>query len=127
MQGNEPFAVFCNRIAVGSDRIPDGDHTLPEEYEQISKQMLALLREKKSFFAQYPIPFIQSRFEDLNEVAATLEEKTKDYGGEIPDGLLTYLAYHLYSTEENKIGYNNLPAPQQNIIKVVSCYIILHS
>lgn len=124
---NEPFVAFCNRIAPASDRIPDGDHTLPEEYETSAKQMLAYLREQKNFFGQYPIKSIQHRFENMDEVSATLEEKTKDHGGEIPDGLLTYLAYHLFSKEDAKIAYNDLPTHLQNIIKVVSCYIILQS
>ena len=77
--------------------------------------------------------FIQKRFEDLDEVKETLSKKTVD--GEIPNSVLTYFAYNLYSKfeyDENNnlkpeglVGFNNLQEPLQNIIKVVSVYFML--
>lgn len=134
MNRNEPFAAFCNRVAAHVNvRIPDGDYTLPEEYNTKAKNLLDQLMQKKKGFPTYPITFIQKRFEDLDEVKETLSKKTVD--GEIPNSVLTYFAYNLYSKfeyDENNnlkpeglVGFNNLQEPLQNIIKVVSVYFML--
>jgi hypothetical protein len=133
MNTHEPFAAFCNRVGSGTIKLPEGNHTLPEEYEKTTMKVLQILREKKSSFANYPIAYIQSRFNDMNEVEETLKEKTVN--GEIPDGILAYLAYHLYTKFNpdgtvdpgNGVAYNNLPKQSQNIIKIAACYIILQS
>ena len=133
MRINEPFSAFCNRVATGSINLPEGNHTLPEEYEKTTMRVLQILREKKSSFANYPITYIQSRLDNMSEVEETIKEKTVN--GEIPDGILAYLAYHLYTKFNpdgtvdpgNDVAYNNLPRQAQNIIKVAACYIILQS
>lgn len=133
MRSNEPFSAFCNRVGVGNIRLPEGNHTLPEEYEKTTMRVLQILREKKSSFTTYPINYIQSRFDNMEEVEETLKEKTVN--GEIPDGILAYLAYHLYTKFNadgtidpgNEVAFNDLPKQAQNIIKVAACYIILQS
>lgn len=134
MNRNEPFAAFCNRLAAHVNvKIPDGDYTLPEEYNTKATNLLNNLKQKKKGFPYYPITFIQNRFDNLDEVKETLMEKTTD--GEIPNWIPTYFAYNLYSTfeydddgnlkPEGLCGYNNLPESLQNIIKVVSVYFML--
>ena len=130
MNRNEPFAAFCNRVAAHVNvRIPDGDYTLPEEYNEKAEKVLKLLASKKEGFPFYAITSIQNRLSDMDEVIATLKEKTVD--GEIPDAVLVYFAFNLYSkfNEEGKpvdiVGYNNLKEPQQNIIKVAAVYFML--
>ena len=134
MNRNEPFAAFCNRLAAHVNvKIPDGDYTLPEEYNTKATNLLNNLKQKKKGFPYYPITFIQSRFDNLDEVKETLTAKTTD--GEIPNWIPTYFAYNLYSTFEydddgnlkpdGLCGYNNLPESLQNIIKVVSVYFML--
>lgn len=130
MNRNEPFAAFCNRVAAHVNvRIPDGDYTLPEEYNEKAEKVLKLLASKKEGFPFYAITAIQNRLSDMDEVIATLKEKTVD--GEIPDAVLVYFAFNLYSKfdEEGKpvdiVGYNNLKEPQQNIIKVAAVYFML--
>ncbi len=130
MNRNEPFAAFCNRVAAHVNvRIPDGDYTLPEEYNEKAEKVLKLLASKKEGFPFYAITSIQNRLSDMDEVIATLKEKTVD--GEIPDAVLVYFAFNLYSKfdEEGKpvdiVGYNNLKEPQQNIIKVAAVYFML--
>ena len=77
MNRNESFAAFCNRVAAHVNvRIPDGDYTLPEEYNTKAKNLLDQLMQKKKGFPTYPITFIQKRFEDLDEVKETLSKKT---------------------------------------------------
>ena len=127
---NEPFAAFCNRVAAHVNvRIPDGDYTLPEEYNEKAEKVLKLLASKKESFPFYAITSIQNRLSDMDEVVATLKTKTVD--GEIPDAVLVYFAFNLYSKfdEEGKpvdiVGYNNLKEPQQNIIKVAAVYFML--
>jgi len=130
MNRNEPFAAFCNRVAAHVNvRIPDGDYTLPEEYNEKAEKVLKLLASKKEGFPFYAITSIQNRLSDMDEVIATLKEKTVD--GEIPDAVLVYFAFNLYSKfDENGkpvdiVGYNNLKEPQQNIIKVAAVYFML--
>lgn len=130
MNRNEPFAAFCNRVAAHVNvRIPDGDYTLPEEYNEKAEKVLKLLASKKEGFPFYAITSIQNRLSDMDEVIATLKEKTVD--GEIPDAVLVYFAFNLYSKfdEDGKpvdiVGYNNLKEPQQNIIKVAAVYFML--
>lgn len=134
MNYNEPFAAFCNRIAAPINiRIVDGNYTLPEEYNEFAPKLLAKLKAKKNIFPTHPITFIQSVFDDMNEVINTLKEKTVD--NEIPDALLIYYAYNMYTkrgpngepVEGGEVSYNNLPEPLQNIIKVMSVYTILQS
>jgi hypothetical protein len=130
MNRNESFAAFCNRVAAHVNvRIPDGDYTLPEEYNEKAEKVLKLLASKKESFPFYAITSIQNRLSDMDEVVATLKEKTVD--GEIPDAVLVYFAFNLYSKfDENGkpvdiVGYNNLKEPQQNIIKVAAVYFML--
>lgn len=130
MNRNEPFAAFCNRVAAHVNvRIPDGDYTLPEEYNEKAEKVLKLLASKKEGFPFYAITSIQNRLSDMDEVIATLKAKTVD--GEIPDAVLVYFAFNLYSKfDENGkpvdiVGYNNLKEPQQNIIKVAAVYFML--
>ena len=134
MNRNESFAAFCNRIAAHVNvRIPDGNYTLPEEYNTKAKNLLDQLIQKKKGFPIYPFTFIHRRFENLDEVKETLLNKTVD--GEIPNSVLTYFAYNLYSKfdydengnlkPEGLVGFNNLQEPLQNIIKVVSVYFML--
>jgi hypothetical protein len=135
MNRNEPFAAFCNRIAAHVKvRIPDGNYTLPEEYNESAEKLLAAVMKKKSSFSNFPYAGIQSRFDNMDEVRETLEKKTVD--GEIPDSVITFFAYYMYSKfeydeegnlkPEGLVAYNNLPESAQNIIKVVSAYFMLH-
>lgn len=135
MNKNEPFAAFCNRVAAHVNvKVPEGDYTLPEEYNKKAMSLITKLKSRKDSFPYYPITFIQSRFDDMNEVVDTLSKKTVD--GEIPDWIPVCFAYYLYSNfeydeegnlkSENLMAYNNLPEPLQNIIKVVSVYFMLH-
>lgn len=130
MNKNEPFAAFCNRVAAHVNvRIPDGDYTLPEEYNDKAEKLYRLLASKKESFPYYPITSIQTRLSDMEEVTRTLKANTVD--GEIPDAVLVYFAHNLYSKFDadgnpvDVVGYNNLPEPLQNIIKVVSVYFML--
>lgn len=130
MNRNESFAAFCNRVAAHIKvRIPDGDYTLPEEYNDKATKLFKMLASKKEGFPYYAITSIQSRLDDMNEVEETLKKKTVD--GEIPDAVFVYFAHNLYSKFDadgnpiDVVGYNNLPEPLQNIIKVVSVYFML--
>lgn len=132
MNSNESFAAFCNRIATPiSIRIADGNYTLPEEYNEFAPKFKNKLRALKSTFPSYAITFVQSAFDDMSKVIKTLEEKTVD--GEIPDALLVYYAYNMYTDfdQDGKpipgkvVAYNDLPAPLQNIIKVMAVYTML--
>lgn len=134
MNHNESFAAFCNRVAAPINvHIADGNYTLPEEYNEIAPKLLSKLKIKKNSFPTHSITFIQSAFDDMDRVINTLEEKTVD--GEIPDALLIYYAYNMYTkfgpdgvpVEGGEVSYNNLPESLQNIIKVMSVYTILQS
>ena len=128
----EPFAAFCNRIAAKINvKIPNGNYTLPVEYRNSADKLLAVLKNKKQTFPEYPIGFIQREFENMDYVLERLESKLED--GEIPDSVLTFFAYGLYSTFDKDgkpipgktVGYNDLMDVLQNIIKVVSVYFML--
>ena len=134
MNRNESFAAFCNRVASHVNvKVPNGDYTLPEEYNEKALKLLNKLKECKASFPTYAITFIQSRFDNMDEVIETLKSKTVD--GEIPNAIPTYFAYNLYSKfeydeegnlkPEGLMAYNNLPESLQNIIKVVSVYFML--
>lgn len=132
MNNNESFAAFCNRVAAPIRvRIADGNYTLPEEYNNYAPKLMNKLKASKPSFPYYAITFIQSEFDDMNKVIKTLEEKTVN--GEIPDALLIYYAYNMYTEfdEEGKpipgkiVAYNDLPDPLQNIIKVMAVYTML--
>lgn len=129
---NMPFAAFCNKFAAKTNvKIEETNYTFPDEYYEKARNLLKLLRERKPGFPNYPIKFIQEKFEDYDELISTLNEKLVD--GEIPDVIPVYFAYNLYSEfdkdgnpiEGKMVGYNNLPEPLQNIIKVVSVYFML--
>lgn len=129
---NEPFAAFCNRIAAPIRvHIADGNYTLPDEFDEIAPKLVAKLRAKKSSFPTHPITFIQSMFANIDDVVKELEEKTTD--GEIPDGLIIYYAYNMYTERDadgnpipgKEVSYNNLPDSLQNIIKIMAVYTIL--
>ena len=130
MRQHEPFAAFCKRVAAHVNvRIPDGDYTLPEEYNENAEKLYRFLAAKKESFPYYAITSIQNRLSDIDSVVETLKSKTVD--GEIPDAVLVYFAHNLYSKFDKDgnpidvVGYNNLPEPLQNIIKVVSVYFML--
>ena len=119
MNRNEPFAAFCNRVAAHVNvRIPDGDYTLPEEYNEKAEKVLKLLASKKEGFPFYAITSIQNRLSDMDEVIATLKEKTVD--GEIPDAVLVYFAFNLYSKfdENGKYVSGSTPATANNCVNV---------
>lgn len=132
MNGNESFAAFCNRIAAPVNiRIADGNYTLPEEYNEFAPKLVKKLKAIKHTFPAYAITFIQSAFDDMDYVIKTLEEKTVD--SDIPDELLIYYAYNMYTERDEEgnpipgkeVAYNDLLPPLQNIIKVMAVYTML--
>lgn len=124
----EPFAAFCNRVAgtIDVEIDPNKTYNMPEHLIPAANNLVKTVRRSIPTFATYPIPSIQKIFLDMDEVEKTLKEKCAETNDEIPDEYFVYFAYKIFSKNETEIiGYNNLPLPFKNIIKVVATYFML--
>lgn len=110
------FLDFCRKLASDEPlfihNVDYDDSTLPPSLNAL----VNIMKPKMGRLDRLSVSFIESRFEDMNEVINTLDEK---HGGEIPDEIIAALVDKLYD------GRQTLNNDEQAIIKTLATYLML--
>lgn len=112
------FLTYCKKVATNDHVVITEDRNVPEQYEQVTKVTINILKPKMSRIDRIEIPFIMAKLNSYETITDVLDEKLD--GGDVPDGILNTLSEGLYSK-----SFNDLSIDEQSIIKVVGIYLIV--
>ena len=112
------FLTYCKKVATNDHVVITEDRNVPEQYEQVTKVTINILKPKMSRIDRIEIPFITAKLNSYETITDVLDEKLD--GGDVPDGILNTLSEGLYSK-----SFNDLSIDEQSIIKVVGIYLIV--
>lgn len=116
------FQEFCNRTATDehvTEKIAPVCFADPE-FEKRVNALCEIMQNKMAHLDRIHIPFIESKFEDMNCVAELLDSFYSDYGGQSLDYIVSKFSTRLYHA-----SFHELTLEQQAIIKILSAYICI--
>jgi hypothetical protein len=116
----ENFKQFC--INITNPNLPDVD-TDSMDYEmedtRIIDNITTDIKNKLGFIDRISVPYIEGRFDNLDNVGKILEVTGNE---DIPDELLNLIANKVYEKP-----FNSLSNDERSIIAVLSVYILIYN
>ena len=114
------FKQFC--INITNPDIPNIETTecdCPDELKQSVKIISNDISHKIDFLDRVSIPYIEARFENLDQIETLLEFMELE---DIPDTLLNHVAISTFGEV-----FNSLSNVNRSIIVVLTIYILIHN
>ena len=116
----ENFKQFC--INITNPNLPDvisDDMDFEIEDTRIIDNVTTDVRNKLEFIDRISVPYIEGRFDKLDNVGKILEFTNNE---DIPDNLLNLISNKVYNKP-----FNSLSNDERSIIAVLSVYILIYN
>ena len=116
----ENFKQFC--INITNPNLPDvmtDESDYEMEDSRIIDNITADIRNKLGFIDRISVPYIEGRFDELDNVGKILELTDNE---DIPDELMNLISDKVYDKP-----FNSLSNDERSIIAVLSVYILIYN